>query len=77
MRTHPNSRTLTLMNTQSNTIPRTAYSLDEAARSLGLSRRTLYELMAAGTLASVKLGRRRLVPAAELDRITRPAEVPA
>lgn len=57
------------MNTHSNTVPRTAYSLDEAARSLGLSRRTLYDLMDRGQLATVKLGKRRLVPATELERL--------
>ncbi len=57
------------MNTHSNTVPRTAYSLDEAARSLGLSRRTLYDLMDRGQLTTVKLGKRRLVPAAELERL--------
>ena len=57
------------MNAQSNTVPRTAYSLDEAAQSLGLSRRTLYGLMDRGQLTTVKLGKRRLVPAAELERL--------
>ena len=65
------------MNAQLNTTPRTAYSLDEAARSLGLSRRTLYTLMRDGTLRTVTLGRRRLVPAAELARLTQPHEVAA
>lgn len=60
------------MNAQHNTLPRTAYSLDEAAQSLGLSRRTLYELMGAGTLHTVKLGKRRLVPAQELARLVAP-----
>ena len=54
------------MNAQPNTTPRTAYSLDEAARSLGLSRRTLYTLMRDDKLATVKVGKRRLVPAREL-----------
>ena len=65
------------METQSNTPARTAYSLDEAARSLGLSRRTLYTLMRDGTLRTVTLGRRRLVPADELERLVRPAEAAA
>ena len=65
------------MNAQSNPTPRTAYSLDEAARSLGLSRRTLYTLMRDGTLRTVTLGRRRLVPARELERLVRPAEAVA
>lgn len=65
------------METQQNTPARTAYSLDEAARSLGLSRRTLYTLMRDGTLRTVTLGRRRLVPADELERLVRPAEAAA
>ena len=60
------------MNAQPNTIPRAAYSLDETAQSLGLSRRTLYGLMDAGKLSTVKLGKRRLVPAHELERLMRP-----
>ena len=65
------------MNAQPNTTPRTAYSLDEAARSLGLSRRTLYTLMRDDKLATVKVGKRRLVPARELERLVRPAEAAA
>ena len=62
------------MNVQPDTLPRTAYSLDEVAQSLGLSRSTLYSEMAAGRLQTVKLGRRRLVPARELERLVRPEE---
>lgn len=57
------------MNSQSGTVPRTAYSLNEAAQSLGLSRRALYGLMDRGQLTTVKLGKRRLVPVAELERL--------
>ena len=60
--------------TQTPTVPRHSYSLDEAAQSLGLSRRTLYHLMDAGKLSTVKLGKRRLVPAQELERLIRPTE---
>ena len=60
------------MHTHTNAIPRAAYSLDEAAQSLGLSRRMLYELMDAGKLSTVKLGKRRLVPAQELARLVTP-----
>lgn len=65
------------MHTQQNTVPRAAYSLNEAAASLGLSRRTLYGLMDSGKLATVKLGKRRLVPAQELARLVRPEGVAA
>ena len=38
----------------------------EAARALGIGRTKVYELMAAGVLASVKIGSARRVPAAAL-----------
>ncbi len=37
-------------------------SVNDAAVRLGLSRTTLYELMASGQLRSVKIGKRRLIP---------------
>jgi excisionase family DNA binding protein len=46
-----------------------AYSLAEAEALSGLSRSTLYRMMAAGALKTVQRGRRRLVPAEELTRI--------
>lgn len=54
---------------QPSMLPRLAYSLAEIAMSTGLSRRSLYRLMAAGQLATVRRGRRRLVPAAEALRL--------
>jgi excisionase family DNA binding protein len=45
-----------------------AYSVDEAARVLAISRRTVYELIAEGRLRSTKLYARRLVTRAELER---------
>jgi excisionase family DNA binding protein len=38
------------------------WSPAEAAKRLGLSRATLYELLAAGQIASLKVGARRLIP---------------
>ena len=46
-----------------------AYSLDDAARLVGVSRRHVYRLLAEGRLRSVLLGRRRLIAAAELARL--------
>ena len=40
---------------------------EEAAEALQLSRTRVYELMAAGTLRSIKIGRLRRVPMAELE----------
>jgi excisionase family DNA binding protein len=42
--------------------PPAAYRLDEAAAQLGVSRREVQRLIAAGELRSVKAGRVRLVP---------------
>ena len=41
-------------------------SVDDAARRLGISRATLYQLADRGGLRTVKVGRRRLVAASDL-----------
>jgi excisionase family DNA binding protein len=41
-------------------------SVDEAAKALGMARSTLYRELGAGRLPSVKIGRRRLVPASAI-----------
>lgn len=41
-------------------------SVDDAARRLGISRTTLYQLADRGGLRTVKVGRRRLVAASDL-----------
>lgn len=43
--------------------PERLLSIDEAARALGIGRTALYSELAAGRVRSVKIGRRRLVPA--------------
>jgi excisionase family DNA binding protein len=50
---------------------RRALSIIETARTCGLSRATLYRLIAAGKLATIKVGSRRLVPIAALDTLLR------
>lgn len=45
------------------TIEKVGYSIEEAAQSLGVGRTTVYELMNRGDLESVKVGRRRIIPA--------------
>jgi excisionase family DNA binding protein len=45
-----------------------ALSVTEAHQTLGISRRKLYELINDGTIRTIKVGARRLVPMAELDR---------
>jgi excisionase family DNA binding protein len=47
---------------QSTISDRRAYRINEAAHAYGLSRSTLYKLMAAGALHNVKIGGRRLIP---------------
>lgn len=50
---------------------RRTYSLDEAAGALGVSKRTIHRLLAAGTLSAVRIGSsRRRIPASELERLT-------
>ncbi|MDB6102554.1 MAG: Helix-turn-helix domain [Gammaproteobacteria bacterium] len=62
------------MDARSGTPPRIAYSINETAAVLGISRRTVYELLASGQLGAVRIGARQRIPAAELERLCRPAE---
>jgi excisionase family DNA binding protein len=41
---------------------------EEAAHAIGLSRARFYQLMATGQIRSIKVGRSRRVPVAELSR---------
>jgi excisionase family DNA binding protein len=68
---------LTHVDTQAVVIPRVAYSLSEAELATGLSRSTLYRLMARGELGTVKRGKRRLIPTQELQRLCQPEAAPA
>jgi excisionase family DNA binding protein len=42
--------------------------VDEAAAALGVSRASMYRLLAAGRLRAVRVGRSTRIPAAELER---------
>jgi len=53
----------------SGSIIRRAYQVDEAAVAYGLSRSTLYKLIAAGTLRSAKVGSRRLIPVDAMEAL--------
>ena len=44
------------------------YSITDAAARLGVGRSLMYEMLGDGRLFTVKIGRRRLVPAEELER---------
>ena len=52
---------------QSEQVPRALISVNEAARVIGVSRSYAYELVASGHLASIRLGRRVLVPVSAID----------
>ncbi len=52
-------------------VERAAYPLDEASRLAGgISRGTWYNLEARGQVRLVRIGRRVLVPASEIERLT-------
>ena len=46
-----------------------AYSVEEAARLLGISKTSAYQATQVGELPTVRIGRRLLVPKAALDRL--------
>ncbi len=48
---------------------RLTVSVEEAAKLLGISRGLAYELVARGELASLRLGRRRVVPRAGIEAL--------
>jgi excisionase family DNA binding protein len=51
-----------------------AYSVDEAAQLIGVSRRTIYELIAQRRLKSIKLRGRRLITRTALEQLLADAE---
>lgn len=50
-----------------------AYSVSEAARALGLSLNTTYELIRQNRLPALRLGKRLLIPRAELEKLMQSA----
>jgi excisionase family DNA binding protein len=50
-----------------NTTTRLLLTVEESAQALRLSRTHVYDLLARGELASVKIGRARRIPAQALD----------
>jgi excisionase family DNA binding protein len=48
-------------------MPPLSFSVDEAARLLGLGRSNLFKLLESGEIRSVKVGTRRLVPHKALE----------
>jgi excisionase family DNA binding protein len=55
------------MLTQNTVAGRLAYSPDEAAELLGISRELIHDLLRTGQLGSVKAGRRRLISTRHLE----------
>lgn len=52
------------------TIERPAFlSVAEAAKTLGVSRNTVYTLVRSGVIASVRIGRQIRIPAAVLEQL--------
>jgi excisionase family DNA binding protein len=45
------------------------YSVTDAAKVLGIGRTVLFQLIGEGRLVSVRLGRRRLIPAAAIREL--------
>ena len=56
-------------------LPRMLVSVTEASRALGVSRAFAYELVAAGVLRSIRLGRRVLIPVAALEDLLATGDV--
>jgi excisionase family DNA binding protein len=50
-------------------VERRALSIEEASEACGLSRATLYRLIADGKLATRKIGARRVVPVGAIDAL--------
>jgi excisionase family DNA binding protein len=46
-----------------------AYTIKEATAAIGLSRSTIYKLMASGELQTIRIGQRRLIRAEALNRL--------
>lgn len=53
--------------TQAQPIPTLAIGIEDAARSIGVARSAIYEIVARGEIPSFKLGRRRMILMKELD----------
>ncbi len=51
------------------TVNRLAYSTKELALALGVSRQWVHEQISAGTIASKKIGGKRLIPVTVVDQL--------
>lgn len=55
-------------------VDRLLLSIEDVQRALGVKRSTIFSLLQRGDLASISIGRRRLVPVAALDRFVKGLE---
>lgn len=55
--------------TQSRSVDRLTYTVDEAAQLLGISRNSAYEAARRGEIPTIRVGRRTLVPRSRLDEL--------
>lgn len=62
--------------TAGNPQPKILLSVEEAAAALGIHRATVYDLLAKGHLASVRIGRRRLIARRTLEDFVSRSEQP-
>ena len=53
-------------------LERKTYTVDEAAKLLGIGRSAAYEAAERGSIPAVRIGRRILIPRAALDRLLDP-----
>lgn len=51
-----------------------AYTIKETTAAIGLSRSTIYKLMASGELQTIRIGQRRLIRAEALNRLLTESE---
>lgn len=62
---------MTLPRTKNEPAPPLLLSVGEATQKLGIGRATLYRMFSAQEIASLTIRRRRLIPAAAIDRYIR------
>ena len=57
------------MTTETPVTTKKTYTVEEVARVLGIGRTAAYEAVRLGTIPSVRIGRRILIPTTALDRL--------
>lgn len=57
------------MNTKQDAPPRISYTVPEAAKSIGISTKQLYRMIARGDIEAKVLGGRKLIPAEVFNRL--------